>query len=168
MKVHNGHEFVDEEEFLSKKKTLWEGHKNAVKEIGELSTAESELLQGKIKESDLKKKKLSINWKIDRKLKKIARKKRKFQKDIKVVDLIKSSKDFNLFFERFDELFTSLDCDIGPLSKSNIGSISDFIEGERSVSKSNQLRTNYSCAIKRFIVKETTTDIRNTFISPTA
>ncbi|CAC5414000.1 unnamed protein product [Mytilus coruscus] len=51
MPVHNGHEFVDELEFLSKKKKLWEGHKNAVKKLGEqLSTAEPKLR--KIKESE--------------------------------------------------------------------------------------------------------------------
>ncbi|VDI32312.1 Hypothetical predicted protein [Mytilus galloprovincialis] len=186
MKVHNGHEFVDEEEFLGKKKKLWEEHKNVVTKLSELSTEEHKLrnikeseeaMYNKAKENiqnrsitdgdrwseklfDLEKKKRSINQEIDRELRNLAEEKRKFQEVINVVDLIKSSKDFYKFFERFKELFTSLNYDIVPF-KSNIGSLSDFIEGENLVSESSQLKTNHSSAINIFkVVKQYTTDIR--------
>ncbi|CAC5356275.1 unnamed protein product [Mytilus coruscus] len=50
MKVHNGHEFVDEEEFLSKKVKLWEGQKRVEKKLDELCKVEIKLKE--IKESE--------------------------------------------------------------------------------------------------------------------
>ncbi|XP_063420644.1 E3 ubiquitin-protein ligase TRIM71-like [Mytilus trossulus] len=186
MKVHNGHEFVDEEEFLGKKKKLWEGHKNAVTKLSELSTEEhkwrnikesEEAMYNKAKENiqnrsindgdrwsekliDLEEIKRSINQEIDRELRNLAEDKRKFQEVINVVDLIKSSKDFYKFFERFKELLTSLNYVIVPF-KSNIGSLSDFIEGENLVSESCRLKTNHSGSTHIFkVVQQYTTDIR--------
>ncbi|VDI19160.1 Hypothetical predicted protein [Mytilus galloprovincialis] len=46
----HSNQFLDEEEFLSKKRKLWERHKNAVKKIDDLSPEESKLR--KIKESE--------------------------------------------------------------------------------------------------------------------
>ncbi|XP_076078798.1 uncharacterized protein LOC143048815 [Mytilus galloprovincialis] len=175
MKVHNGHKFVDEEEFLSKKKMLWEGHKNAVKKIDELSSSESRLR--KIKESEdttynkakeniqnrsttdgdhwskklLDEKKRSINEEIDREFRNLKREKEKFQKVINVVDVIKTFKDFCQFFEKFDDLIIS----------SNFESISDCIKGEYLVSKFNQLNTNDLDEKNSFkVYKQYTTDIR--------
>ncbi|XP_071153412.1 uncharacterized protein [Mytilus edulis] len=185
MKVHNGHEFVDEEEFLGKKKKLWEGHKNAVTKLSELSTEEQKLrnideseeaMYNKAKEHiqnrsitdgnrwsekliGLEEKKRSINQEIDRELRNIDREKGKFQEVINVVDLIKSSKDFYKFFDRFKELFTSLNYYIVPF-KSNIESLSDFIEGVNLVGESSKLKTNKGATNSLKVVKQCTTDIR--------
>ncbi|VDI41365.1 Hypothetical predicted protein [Mytilus galloprovincialis] len=186
MKVHNGHQFVDEEDFLSKKKKLWEGVKNAVKKIDELSSEESKLR--KIKESEdvmynkekeniqkrstnegdqwseklvrLDEKKRAINQGIDSELGNLDRERGKFQEVIHVVDVIKSSKDFFQFFERFDELITTLNCDIVPF-KTNIESLSDFNVRDLVVSILGQLKTNDSGAKPSFkIIKDSTTDIK--------
>ncbi|VDI34520.1 Hypothetical predicted protein [Mytilus galloprovincialis] len=186
MKVHNGHAFVDEEEFLSKKQTLWKGPKEAVIKLMELSKAETILKEVKKSEDalymkakqdiqerstndvdqfseiliKLDKKMQSVNQGIDREIRNIDREKGKFQEVINVVDVIKSSKDFYKLFERFDELITTLNCEIVPF-KSNIESISDFVEGEYLVSKFSQLKTNNSAANITFkVIKTFTTNIK--------
>ena len=50
MKVHNGHEFLDDEEFLSKKEKLWEGQNRAKKKLDELCKEESKMKE--IKETE--------------------------------------------------------------------------------------------------------------------
>ncbi|XP_063420777.1 tripartite motif-containing protein 42-like [Mytilus trossulus] len=185
MTLHNGHEFVEEEEFLSKKKKIWEGNKNALKKLDDLYTTEAKLR--KIKESEdtmynkakeniqnrattdweywskklleLEVKKLSVNQGIERELRNLDREKEKFQEAINIVDVIKSSKDVCQFFEKFDEVITSLNCELVPF-KSNFGSISDFVEGEYLESKLSQQKRNNSKEKNSFkVVNQYTTDI---------
>lgn len=189
MTVHNGHKFVNEEEFLSKKKKLWEGHKNTVKKLVDMSTEEHKLR--KIKETEdvmynkaikakeniqnratnegdqwskklveLDEKKRSVNQGINRELRNLDRVKGKFQEIIDVLDLIKTSKDFCQFFERFDELINSFNCDIVHV-KSNIKSLSDFSVGDLLVSNFDHLTAkDLEAKISFKIAKQYTIDIR--------
>ncbi|XP_071132937.1 protein wech-like [Mytilus edulis] len=168
MKVHNGHEFVDEEEFLCKKEKLWEGQNRVKKKLDELCNVETKLKE--IKESEesayskakldiqdkattdvdqyyetlikLDQKLLSVNQAIYTELRNINREKGKLQEIIGIVNLIRSSQDICQFLENFDELITSLNCEIETF---------DF----------GQLKAKVSEAKVSFkVVKEYTTDLR--------
>ncbi|CAC5386334.1 unnamed protein product [Mytilus coruscus] len=184
MTLHNGHQFLDEEEFLSKRKKLWDEQKRAQKKLYELCMKEAKLRT--IKESEVRKyfeakqeiqkrekknkcseilfkldeKMQSVNQGIDRELRNLDREKRKFQEVIDVVDIIKISKDFCQFLEKFDELITTLNCDFEPFN-SNIESLSDFNVGDLIVSNYGQVKSKDSDAKISFkVVKHYTTYIR--------
>ncbi|VDI19158.1 Hypothetical predicted protein [Mytilus galloprovincialis] len=189
MKVHNGHKFIDEEEFLSKKQKLWKGPKEAAIKLTELSKAETKLKEVKKSEDALyikakqdiqerstndvgqvseilirlDQKMHSVNQGIDREIRNIDREKGKFQEVINVVDVIKSSKDFYKFFERFDELITTMNCDIVPFQK-NIESLSDFNVEDLVVYNYSKTKTGHLEANISFkVITQYTTDINAIF-----
>ncbi|XP_063446863.1 E3 ubiquitin-protein ligase TRIM71-like [Mytilus trossulus] len=138
MKVHNGHEFVDEEDFLSKKEILWEGQNKVKKKLDELCKVESKMKEIKeIEESayikakqdmqdnatldvhqyyekliKMDKQMQSVNQTIYTELRNINREKGKLQEIIGIVNLIKSSQDICQFLGNFDGLITSMNCEI--------------------------------------------------------
>lgn len=103
---------------------------------------------------------LSVNQAIYTELRNINREKGKLQEIIGIVNLIRSSQDICQFLENFDEMITSLNCDIEPF-KANLDSISFLIEGEYKLSDLGLLKTKVSQAKISFkVTKEYTTDIR--------
>ncbi|CAG2226307.1 ABC1 [Mytilus edulis] len=166
MTVHNGHKFVDEADFLCKKKQIWKGKTSAVKKIDQLCKDEHKLKNIKQLEDEMYSKAIenihekarkdmdwlsniifqldekikSVNQTIDTELTNIDREKGKVKEFIDIVDMITSSKDFCQFFEKFDELIASLTCDIKPLQE-NFGSISEFIKEHIIVSEFDHQNT---------------------------
>lgn len=159
VKVHNGHTFVDEEEFEDKKKKMKDGQKKVQKKLKTLNFEKSEIMAPEesentkmknIKQNILDQKKrlnkavdeyaANLVQDIDKHFKTLKQEKEtKIDKAIKDMNLrnealesIKTSRDFMQFFRDFDQLNISVNEDISQETR-NASSLPNFVPGEFSV-----------------------------------
>lgn len=161
-KVHNGHAFIDEEEFADKKKMIRNSLEKAERDTTEFSTAK-EILKVFKKQEDTKfrkgnqaildqrnalknevdryadchKEDLEKKWKsnseeIERELNKIDNTLTTLQCNSNTVNNVTISRDFSKFFDDFDQMNVTL-CGNLPSVNTKLSSLVEFIPGRSTV-----------------------------------
>lgn len=158
-KVHNGHSFIDEEEFADKKKIIRNSQEKAERAITQLSTAKDIVKDFRKQEDtkfrkgnqaildqrnalknevdryadchkgDLEKKWKSNNEEIERELNKIDNTLTKLQCNSNTVNNVTISRDFPKFFDGFDQMNVTSLCEHLPSVNTKFSSLGEFIPG---------------------------------------
>lgn len=189
MKIHNGHEFVNEEEFKSQKENIRGELKKAEKKVQELRVTERKLAEMKTNEEamysrekddimclnnptkdfqqrgphlkELDEQMQIVNQEIDTEQKKVKRQKKNFKMGIDFIDKINKTKDFCDLIENYDKIKDLLKSDIMPV-RLNLETISDFVIGKCVVHNFSQLNPeDCEAKISFKVIKQYTTDIRS-------